>query len=148
MANLNLKFDPSKGLLDQSWDTLKASVDVVGRAAVSAVIAADSVCDTIDIVSERIRIQNEKWECNLDEAKLDMFKAKIKFALKMNKPLEDNLVGEEFRKEFKSFLESDWTKEKVNSFLANKKDLPKKTPLTETQWKKLTKQQIQDYYTK
>ena len=144
MANLNLKFDPNKGLLDQSWDTAKSSVDVVGRIAVSAVIAADSVCDTLDILSKRIRIQNENWECNLDEAKLKMFKSKVTFSLKMNKPLEADLVGEEFRKEFKSFLESDWTKEKVNDFMSKKKDLPPKTPLTETQWKKMTKAQIQD----
>ena len=148
MANLNIQFDPNKGLLDQTWDTLKSSVDVAGRIAVSAVVAADSVCDTLDILSMRIRIQNESWSSDLDSAELDMFKTKVKFALKMNKPLDKNLVGEEFRKGFEHFLESEWTKEKVNSFLSSKKDLPKKIPLTADQVKKLTKAQIQDYYTK
>ena len=148
MANLNIVFDPNKGLLDQSWDTAKAVVDVAGRIAVSAVVAADSVCDTLDILSKRVRIQNESWSCDLDSAELDMFKTKVKFALKMNKNLDKDLVGEEFRKEFQSFLESEWVKEKVNEFLSKKKGLPPKTPLTADQVKKMTKAQIQDYYTK
>jgi hypothetical protein len=148
MANLNIVFDPNKGLIEQTWDTFKSTADVAGRGAVSAVIMMDSLCDTMDIAAKRIRVQNEVWNCDLDKVILDMFKTKVKFALKMNKPLEKSLVGEEFRKEFESFLESEWTKEKVNEHLSNKKDLPKKTPLTEAQWKKMTKQQIQDYYTK
>lgn len=148
MANLNIVFDPNKGLLEQSWDTAKNGINVAGRGVVSAVIMMDSLCDTMDLAAKRVRVQNEVWNCDLDEVILDMFKTKVKFALKMNKTLDENLVNQEFRKEFKMFLESDWTKEKVNSFMANKKDLPKKTPLTEAQWKKMTKQQIQDYYTK